>query len=140
MGIPYSKEVHEAFEQVTPLVAAGFDVLQTTKNIAILLALIQVFTSVLLTLTFLAILGLAYSVNPDLEEERQALVTPVLRWLASWVLTYGRLAYWCLRVFLVLLTASLGIFLWQGSRSGYAVPGFSANGRDDEDKVEDEKD
>ncbi|KAI9151272.1 hypothetical protein HJFPF1_08471 [Paramyrothecium foliicola] len=131
MGIPYSKEVHGAFEQVTPLVAAGFDVLKTTKNIAVLLAVIQVLIGVLLTFVLFAILAVAYSINPDLEKERQELVTPLLRWLASWILTYGTLAYWCLKVFIVLSTASLGIFLWQGSRSGYSIPRSPPNEQDD---------
>lgn len=50
MGIPYSKQIHSAFDQVTPLVAAGFEVLKTTKNIAILLACLQVFVALILTL------------------------------------------------------------------------------------------
>lgn len=49
MGIPYSKQIHSAFDQVTPLVAAGFEVLKTTKNIAILLACLQVFVALVLT-------------------------------------------------------------------------------------------
>ena len=41
MGLPYSKQINEAFDQVTPLVAEGFKVLETTKNISILLATMQ---------------------------------------------------------------------------------------------------
>ena len=67
MGIPYSREINAAFEQVTPLVAAGYKVLQTTKNISILLAVIQVLTVVLLFLVFAALIALMYCVNPDLE-------------------------------------------------------------------------
>ncbi|KAJ9424538.1 hypothetical protein FOXG_15334 [Fusarium oxysporum f. sp. lycopersici 4287] len=94
MGMPYSKQVHAAFDQVTPLVAAGFEVLRTTKNIAVFLAFLQVFVAIILTLTLLAILAVIYSVNPDLEQERRALI---------------------LKVLVVLGTAGLGIFLWQGS-------------------------
>lgn len=83
MGIPYSREINAAFEQVTPLVAAGFKVLRTTKNISILLAAIQVLTVFLLFLILLALLLLIYSVNPDLEAERREIVTPALRWLAK---------------------------------------------------------
>ncbi|KAG9506360.1 hypothetical protein J7337_003343 [Fusarium musae] len=115
MGMPYSKQVHAAFDQVTPLVAAGFEVLRTTKNIAVFLAFLQVFITLILTLTLFAILAVIYSVNPDLEEERRALVTPCMQWIASWVLEYGALTAWILKVVVVLSTAGLGIFLWQGS-------------------------
>ncbi|QGI78663.1 hypothetical protein CEK25_005392 [Fusarium fujikuroi] len=115
MGMPYSKQVHAAFDQVTPLVAAGFEVLRTTKNIAVFLAFLQVFVALILTLTLLAILAVIYSVNPDLEEERRALVTPCMQWIASWVMEYGSLTAWILKLLLVLGTAGLGIVLWQGS-------------------------
>lgn len=82
MGIPYSREIHAAFDQVTPLVAAGFEVLQTTKNISIVLAAIQVLTVLTLMFILMVLIGILYAVNPDLEDERKALVTPVMRWLA----------------------------------------------------------
>ncbi|ORY11332.1 hypothetical protein BCR34DRAFT_664475 [Clohesyomyces aquaticus] len=82
MGIPYSREINAAFEQVTPLVAAGFEVLRTTRNISILLAAIQVLTVLLLALILLVLVGILYSVNPDLEQERRELVSPVFGWLA----------------------------------------------------------
>ncbi|KAI4652019.1 hypothetical protein J4E93_002216 [Alternaria ventricosa] len=83
MGIPYSRQINAAFEQVTPLVAAGFKVLRTTRDISILLAVIQVLTVILLGFILLALLLLLYCVNPDLEEERKAIVTPWLRYFAS---------------------------------------------------------
>ncbi|KAF2475767.1 uncharacterized protein BDR25DRAFT_88599 [Lindgomyces ingoldianus] len=83
MGIPYSREINAAFEQVTPLVAQGFQVLRTTKNISILLAVIQVLTVLILAMILFALLGILYSVNPDLEAERKEIVTPVFRWLAG---------------------------------------------------------
>jgi hypothetical protein len=67
MGIPYSREINAAFDQVTPLVAAGFKVLKTTRNISILLAIIQVLTVIFLALILVVLLGVLYSVNPDLE-------------------------------------------------------------------------
>jgi len=67
MGIPYSRQINAAFEQVTPLVAAGFKVLQTTRDISILLAVIQVLTVLFLFLILLALIGVLYCVNPDLE-------------------------------------------------------------------------
>lgn len=83
MGIPYSREIHQAFSQVTPLVACGFRVLETTRDISIIVACIQVLTCLLLGLNLLALLGLLISVNPDMELERQELVTPVMRWLTA---------------------------------------------------------
>jgi hypothetical protein len=67
MGIPYSREINAAFEQVTPLVAAGFEVLRTTKNISIILAIIQVLTVVFLAAILGALLLLLVICNPDME-------------------------------------------------------------------------
>ncbi|KAL1606347.1 hypothetical protein SLS60_003749 [Paraconiothyrium brasiliense] len=83
MGIPYSREINAAFEQVTPLVAAGFKVLRTMKDISILLAVIQVLTVLSLLMILFVLVLLLYSVNPDLEHERTNIVTPLLRTLAS---------------------------------------------------------
>ncbi|KAK4609246.1 hypothetical protein CLAFUR4_14245 [Fulvia fulva] len=86
MGIPYSKQINAAFDQVTPLVAEGFEVLQTTRNITFLLAEIQVATVVLLFLILVTMMMLLVTLNPDLERERQSLITPVMRWLCSWMM------------------------------------------------------
>ena len=72
--------------EVTPLVSAGFEVLQTTKNISILLAAIQVVTVIILGAILLTLLALLISVNPDLEAERAAIVTPVVKWCACWAM------------------------------------------------------
>jgi hypothetical protein len=106
MGIPYSRQINAAFEQVTPLVAAGFKVLRTTRDISILLAIIQVLTVVLLFAILLALIGVLYCVNPDLEVtyqpgvlwdadltdvwqyERTTVVTPWLRSIAR-ITLYG---------------------------------------------------
>ncbi|KAK1057138.1 hypothetical protein LTR74_014382 [Friedmanniomyces endolithicus] len=85
MGIPFSKQINAAFEEVTPLVAAGFEVLQTTKNIALLAAALQVFTGLILSLVLLVLIALLITVNPNLTEERDALVTPVVGWCAHWI-------------------------------------------------------
>jgi hypothetical protein len=76
MGIPYSREINAAFEQVTPLVAAGYKVLRTTKNISIVLAIIQVLTVIFLGLILLALVALLYTVNPDLEVRSPQLTSP----------------------------------------------------------------
>ena len=78
MGIPYSREINAAFEQVTPLVAAGYKVLRTTKNISIILAIIQVLTVIFLGLILLALVALLYTVNPDLEVRSPKLTSPHL--------------------------------------------------------------
>ena len=54
---------------------------QTTKNIFILLAAVQVIKVVLPALTLLVMLALLITVNPDLEDERAAAVTPMMKWI-----------------------------------------------------------
>ena len=88
MGIPYSKQINLAFDQVTPLVAHGFKVLQTTRNITYLLAVIQVLTTVFLGLILITLLGLIITVSPELEHERQTLVTPIVKYLANSAVKY----------------------------------------------------
>ncbi|KAJ9646856.1 hypothetical protein H2204_000548 [Knufia peltigerae] len=143
MGIPYSREINAAFEQVTPLVAAGFEVLETTKDIAILLACIQVLTVTILAFILVALLALIITVNPDLEKERRELVTPSVVWLASWAYTYGRTAKWLLRIVLLTSFVGLCLFLWQGSLAGVKAPkadGTSEETPDDQQqKVEEAK-
>lgn len=85
MGIPYSKEINSALDQVAPLVEHGFVVLQTTKNISILLMILQILTVLLLGLILLTAFGIMLCVNPDLVVERKALVTPIVRWIAAWL-------------------------------------------------------
>ncbi|KAJ6278951.1 hypothetical protein J3E71DRAFT_370149 [Bipolaris maydis] len=94
MGIPYSRQINAAFEQVTPLVAAGFTVLRTTRDISILLAIIQVLTVLLLALILGVLVLIVYCVNPDLEEERQRIITPWLRYVA-------RISIWGVAKFVV---------------------------------------
>jgi len=106
MGIPYSKQINLAFDNVTPLVAAGFEVLQRTKNITYLLAAIQVLTVIFLGLILITLLALIITVSPDLEDERKILVTPVIRWLADWIVQYGRAVQVC--VWVVIIGAVLG--------------------------------
>jgi flagellar biosynthesis/type III secretory pathway M-ring protein FliF/YscJ len=91
MGIPYSREINQAFAelnkaygQVTPLVAAAYEVLETTKNISILLAAIQVLTVILLAAILLTLVALLITLDPALESERQELVTPALKYVAGW--------------------------------------------------------
>lgn len=106
MGLPYSKQINLAFDQVTPLVAAGFKVLQTTRNITYLLAAIQVLTAVFLGLILLTLFALIITVSPDLENERQVLVTPAVRWLARSVMQYGK--WFQVAVWIVTIGGGLG--------------------------------
>jgi hypothetical protein len=82
MGVPYSKQIDVAFDQVGPF-------LQTAKYISFLLAAFHVFTTLVLCLTLslilLALLALLITVNPDLEAKRRAIVTPALRRLTRWM-------------------------------------------------------
>jgi hypothetical protein len=109
MGIPYSKQINAAFDEVTPLVLAGFEVIQTTKNIAILLAVIQVLTVIILSIVLLVLLALLVTVNPDLKAERQAIVTPLVRWgarLAMRLESHWRM--WLIGALVVLLGTAIG--------------------------------
>jgi predicted membrane protein len=90
MGIPYSRQINAAFDQVTPLVAQGYRVLETTKNIAILLALIQVLTVALLSLILTALIALLITMNPKLANERDIFVTPTMKMLVH----QGALVVW----------------------------------------------
>lgn len=83
MGIPYSKQINAAFDQVTPLVASTTELLQTTRNISYMLATIQILTAILQFCTVMALIALLITVNPDLDKERKALVTPILKYVAS---------------------------------------------------------
>jgi hypothetical protein len=86
MGLPYSREINQAFDQVSPLVIVAYEVLESTKKISILLAIIQVLTVLLLTLLLLVGLGILISINPQLEHERDVLVTPAVRRLCGWAI------------------------------------------------------
>lgn len=109
MGIPYSKQINAAFDQVTPLVAEGFEVLQTTRNVTFVLAEIQVITVFLLAFILVAMMMLLVTTNPDLERERQALVTPAMRWLCSWAMTSsGKGRYGMVLFLAMLLLGSFG--------------------------------
>lgn len=98
MGIPYSKQINAAFNQVTPLVASGYELLETVKNIAIVILLIQIGLLILLLLNLGALLGVIISINPDLDKERRSLVTPTMKWTASWV------SFWVERKYSLLAT------------------------------------
>ncbi|KAH7384338.1 hypothetical protein DE146DRAFT_223176 [Phaeosphaeria sp. MPI-PUGE-AT-0046c] len=105
MGIPYSRQINAAFEQVTPLVAAGYKVLRTTRDISILLAVIQVLTVFFLFLILVGLIALLYCVNPDLEDERRNLVTPALK-------TIARITLWGIIKSAISTGIVLGITAW----------------------------
>ncbi|RDW77898.1 hypothetical protein BP5796_05750 [Coleophoma crateriformis] len=136
MGIPYSRQIHLAFDQVTPLVAAGFQVLETTKNITFLLAAVQVLNTVFLGLILVVLLALLITVNPDIEYERQVLVTPVVKSLADLVIRYGRTVQ--IGMWIVLIGASLGAAAgWYVTREATKKVEVVEVGPEDETKVGD---
>lgn len=61
-----------------------------TPTSSFLLAAIQVLTAIFLGLILIALLALIITVSPDLEYERKALVTPVVKSLAYSIMQYGR--------------------------------------------------
>jgi hypothetical protein len=129
MGIPYSREINAAFEQVTPLVAAGFKVLRTTKNISILLAIIQVLTVFFLFLILLALLFLLITVNPDLDHERTTIVTPALRWITQF-------SPWGLVRSILSTAVGFAAMLWAGYRLFLKDrDGIEGEGNEDADKA-----
>ena len=140
MGIPYSAQISAAFEEVTPLVAAGFQVLQTTKNIAIIVAVVQVLTALLLALILIVLLGILISVNQDLSNERKKLVTPVMRWASSWLMDGGALFEGAMLIVGLAFVGALiayGMFLWRGTLVGYRID--SVDESEGEGESEDKK-
>ena len=135
MGLPYSKQINAAFDQVTPLVQAGFEVLQTTKDIAVFLAFLQVVVAVTLLLILLALIALLFTMNPELEQERAQLVTPFMKWLGSWAIKYGRFASWVVRVAFLLGMVPFMWSIWNGLSSGHTDPNLGeGENRDSEEK------
>jgi hypothetical protein len=108
MGLPYSKQINEAFDQVTPLVAEGFKVLETTKNISILLAVVQVLNTFLLFLILGALIALLITTSPDLEHERRILITPVLQWFTAWITDDSSRRYLGVAIFVAVFGAVIG--------------------------------
>ena len=104
MGIPYSKQINAAFDQVSPLVAQALDALHVTQYITYLLAGIQVVAAILQFFTVVALFALLITVNPDLSAERQELVTPALKYMASWMMP-GSEGRWWLAVLARMLAA-----------------------------------
>ncbi|KAK5048633.1 hypothetical protein LTR84_005724 [Exophiala bonariae] len=136
MGIPFSKEIREALDQVEPLRKAGFEVLRTTKNISLILACIQVLTVIILALILAALFGLLLTMNPDLEDEKQMLVTPALKWISGWLLSCGGLVKWFARLVFFVVGGGFVLFLWHGSTVGAKVPDTDTEGKDDEEGKE----
>ena len=123
MGIPYSKEINTAFVelnkaygQVTPLVAAAYEVLETSKNITLLVAGIQVLNTIILSMVLMCMLGLLITMNPDLDNERKELVTPVMVWIAGWAGLAKRIAGTV--VFLVLMMVVGGVMMTRREGKG----------------------
>jgi hypothetical protein len=124
MGIPYSKEINKAFVelnnaygQVTPLVAAAYEVLETTKNISLMVAGIQVLNAFLLASILLCMVALLITTNPDMEKERKQLVTPAVAWIAGWTVI-GKKLVTTLVTILVILAIGGVVFIQRDSKGG----------------------
>lgn len=85
MGLPYSHEIQRASEHIDAIVP-------TVKIALWTLTFVSISLLILIGALLLAVIGLLITVNPDLERERKALVTPVLRgWLTAPRLLVGAL-------------------------------------------------
>lgn len=133
MGIPFSRQINAAFDQVTPLVGQAYEVLETTKNIALILLFLQIYIAVILTFSLLALVSLLITTNPDLEKERRTLVTPALKWLSSWMITKSgrRKSIWGLVVALfVVVGLAFGLYVY------YVRNVIDATSYEDEDEAD----
>ncbi|KXJ88011.1 hypothetical protein Micbo1qcDRAFT_178651 [Microdochium bolleyi] len=143
MGIPYSKEINHAFDQVTPLVAEGSQVLEKTKNIAVVLLWLEIASALIIALNLVCLLALLVTLNPDLEEERRTLVTPVVRWVAgSAAQAAGVLGRWWVVVVLgVLGVYGVGVWMWvrHGGSGVEGVEGDDGAGEEEPDGGEKDK-
>lgn len=135
MGLPYSKQINAAFDQVTPLVAEGFKVLETTKNIAVILLWIQIVTVLLLFFILLALVALLITTNPDLEAERKVVITPVVRWLSRRVVVRLEVLteHWLVFVVFGALAAGIGIAMWLARMARLPRADAEGVGREAED-------
>lgn len=77
MGGLYSQKIHAAIDQFTSPVAAVL----TTKSISIFFAAIQLIRVIVLALMLLAMLALLVTKDPDLEDNRAAVVTSAVKWI-----------------------------------------------------------
>ncbi len=72
MGVPFSREIEKASHHI--------DTLVPTVNIALWTIIwVSIILLILIATILVAFIALLITVNPDLERERKALVTPVLR-------------------------------------------------------------
>jgi len=129
MGGVFLFSLIAAFDQVAPLVAQGFTVLETTKNIAILLAFVQVLTLLMLGCILVALLALVVTVHPGLVRERDRYVTPTMRTL----LHQGVFFVWATGgvVLFSLIAGGLYIAIYGGTKME-EVDGENAADKDDE--------
>lgn len=113
MGAPYSKEIEQALDKATPLVATAQQVLEQTKYLAAALLVLQIVSTVIVGLILVCLLALLITLNPDLEDERRAMVTPAVR-RATRVLRWWW--WWCSLVATVVALVGVGVL------AGWAVP------------------
>lgn len=101
MGVPYSKEVDIVLSSVQ-------DLLGTVNYVAITLVILHITIVFLLILLLTAVIALIFTMDPNLSKEREALVTPSMKWLATrllWLQVRLRLACWLLALLAVIALA-----------------------------------
>ena len=147
MGIPYSKEINHAFVelnkaygQVTPLIAAAYEVLETSKNISFMVAGIQVLNTLILSAILLCMIGLLINTNPDLDKERKELVTPVLIWITGWA-AIGKKLIGTAVTFVVAVMVAAVVFTKRdkGPMDSIEADGLAEEGKEDAEKLEDKE-
>lgn len=129
MGVPFSKEIDQAFEQlgplvakghqvldsaslqITPLAVTGAQVLDTTRTIGIVLFWLQLLSALAVALNLICLVAVLITLNPDLEEERKTLVTPAVRWVVRMTRWAVKVLMWVL-VLLVHLLRVIGAAAW----------------------------
>jgi hypothetical protein len=83
MGVPFSQEVRNAVDHAADLKSAAIYFTRTAVDIAADLKFVVICFTIIhaisLGFILLAVIALLITVNPDLVEERKALVTPVLK-------------------------------------------------------------
>ena len=141
MGIPYSKQINAAFESVTPLVAAAYETLSTVKDISLLLLALEICSTIFLAIILVGIIALLFTVNPDLEKERKALVTPAMKWIASWMVKASgerKSIFGSLVSFFMLIALSVGSYVYYRRKmEDKALEEEMAGNDPDRDKDED---
>jgi len=94
--------VGNVIDQVVPIID---QVLYTTKNVAVVLLWLGILVALVVALNLVCLVAILITLNPDLEEERRALVTPVVRSIARRTKTVVDVFRWLMAAALFLALA-----------------------------------